>query len=82
MLVLRFTSNERANYTIQPVGSRVAKISTTNTKPRVLRIKLTGALLKRIRAAKGKFVIVKVRVVGIDPNKNVVRKTITLRIKR
>lgn len=49
---------------------------------RVLRIKLTSALLKRIQKAKTPFVSVKVRIVGIDGNKNVTRKTITLRIRR
>lgn len=78
---VRMTSNERANYTLQPIGSRTVKVSMT-TKPRVLRIKLTGKLLKRIRAAKTPIVTVKVRVIGIDPNKNIVRKTITLRIRR
>jgi hypothetical protein len=81
-LVLRMTSNERANYTVQPVGNtRATKVAMT-TKAKVLKIKLTGALLKRIQNSKAKVVVVKVRVVGIDPNKNTTRKTITLRIRR
>ena len=82
IIVLRMTSNERANYTVQPVGNTKATKVAMTTKAKVLRIKLTGALLKRIQNAKTPTVVIKVRVVGIDPNKNTTRKTITLRIRR
>ncbi len=80
-LVVRLTSNERARYRIQPVGSRSVQVATT-TAPRVIRIKLTGALRKRVRGARAATVRVKVRVVGTDPSGNTVRRTITLRIRR
>jgi hypothetical protein len=84
-LVLRLTTNERSNYTVLPVGNHRAT-RVLMTKPRaqskVVRIKLTGKLLKRIQISRAKHVVIAIRVVGIDANKNVVRKTIRLRVLR
>ncbi|MCB0877369.1 MAG: hypothetical protein KDC46_00105 [Thermoleophilia bacterium] len=84
-LVLRLTTNERSNYTVLPVGNQRAT-RVLMTKPRaqskVVRIKLTGKLLKRIQASRAKHVVIAIRIVGIDANKNVVRKTIRLRVLR
>ena len=49
---------------------------------KVIRVKLTGRLLTRVQKAKGRYVVIAIRVVGIDANKNIVRKTIRLRVLR
>lgn len=82
LLYLRVTSNERANYTILPIGNRAATRVAMRKQTRVLRISLTGSLLLRIQRARTRYVVVAVRVVGIDPNKNVTRRTIRLRVQR
>ena len=81
-IVLRMTSNERANYTLLPIGNRRATSVAMRAQTKVLRITLTGALLKRIQATKTRYVMVPIRVVGIDGNKNIVRKTLRLRVQR
>lgn len=84
-ILVRVATNERSNYTLLPVGNRRA---TRVVKPRPLAqtkvacIKLTGKLLGRIQRARTKYVLVTVRVVGIDANKNIVRTTIRLRVLR
>jgi hypothetical protein len=84
-ILLRINTNERSNYTVLPVGNqRATRVFMTKplAQTKVVRIKLTGKLLLRIQRAKTKYVIVTVRVVGIDANKNIVRKTIRLRVLR
>lgn len=79
---LRVTSNERANYTILPVGNRSSIRIAMRKQTRVVRIRVTGRLLRRIQRSKARYVVVTVRVVGIDPNKNITRRTVRLRIQR
>lgn len=81
-LYLRVTSNERANYTILPVGNRGAIRIAMRKQTRLVRVRVTGNLLRRIQRARGRYVVVAIRVVGIDPNKNITRKTVRLRILR
>jgi hypothetical protein len=84
-ILVRITTNERSNYTVAPIGNkRASRVFMTRplAQTKVVRIKLTGKLLQRIQRAKTKYVIVTVRVVGIDANKNIVRKTIRLRVLR
>lgn len=82
---IRIATNERSNYSLLLVGNRKAtRIAMTKkrSQARVIRIKLTGRLLTRIHRARTKYVVIPVRIVGIDPNKNIVRKTIRLRVLR
>ncbi len=84
-VVLRITTNERSNYTVLLIGNKKAGrvvMGKPKAQTRVVRIKLTGKLLKRVQTTRGKYVVIVVRVVGIDANKNIVRKTIRLRVLR
>ena len=84
-IILRLGTNERSNYTVLLIGNRAAS-RVSMTKPlaqsKVIRVKLTGRLLTRVQNAKGRYVVIAIRVVGIDANKNIVRKTIRLRVLR
>lgn len=82
---VRIATNERSNYSILLVGNRrVTRIAMTKNRSqaRIVRIKLTGRLLARVQRARTRYVVIPVRVVGIDANRNIVRKTIRLRILR
>jgi hypothetical protein len=84
-ILLRISTNERSNYTVLPIGNRgTTRVAMTRplAQTKVVRVKLTGKLLLRIQRAKTKYVVISVRVVGIDANKNIVRKTIRLRVLR
>ena len=84
-IMLRITTNERSNYTLLPIGNRsAARVSMTRplAQSKTTRVRLTGRLLARVQKAKGRYVVIAIRVVGIDANKNVVRKTIRVRVLR
>jgi hypothetical protein len=78
---IRLRTNERTTFTIAPVGSSATRVTFARAQSRIVRVRVTGALLRRLIVAKGRPISVKVKLTAVDGNKNVRRRTLTLRIR-
>lgn len=78
---IRLRSNERAGFTITPAGSRATRVGFRKAQTRTVQLGVTGKLLKRLRAARGKPIKVRIRFIAMDGNKNVRRRTLIYRIR-
>jgi uncharacterized membrane protein YgcG len=78
---IRLRTNERSNFTIAPVGSAVTRASLPRAQTRIVKLRVTGALLRRLKNARGRPITVVIKYTAIDGNKNVRRKTTRVRIR-
>lgn len=80
-LPIRLATNERTRFTILPIGSSVTRVTYPRRQTRIVQLRVTGKLLKRLRAARGRPIVVRIRVTAVDGNKNVRRKIVTMRVR-